>query len=218
MSEVVEGLYKGLDRLIGTHSDHQKLQEEFSLILSSFRHSQNHADHESHETRKIIFQHELTLAYLKDYFKKQSFSEESRTRAEKLYKESLSNYRLKLDIANQDLIKEISKNSILQQQVDTLSQQIKELKKKSFKRSNLDNLNEELICLKCKKIYKELENFNWSCRTHLSEFNGSEFWCCGSKNKESSGCVIQKHASFEYGNANDGENRQFNDFCAVRFK
>lgn len=52
---------------------------------------------------------------------------------------------------------------------------------------------QDKVCGTCSKIYNELENFNWSCRTHISTWNGKMYWCCGKTHKLSFGCKIQKH-------------------------
>jgi hypothetical protein len=38
----------------------------------------------------------------------------------------------------------------------------------------------------------ESENFNWSCRTHQSEFGGEMWWCCGKIGKDAIGCKFSK--------------------------
>jgi hypothetical protein len=40
------------------------------------------------------------------------------------------------------------------------------------------------MCKKCSKEYSEKENFNWSCRTHKSEWSGEMWFCCGKDKKE----------------------------------
>lgn len=40
------------------------------------------------------------------------------------------------------------------------------------------------VCKNCGKDYLEKENYNWSCRTHRSEFSGEIWWCCGKENKD----------------------------------
>jgi hypothetical protein len=40
------------------------------------------------------------------------------------------------------------------------------------------------ICKKCAKEYNEKENFNWSCRTHKSDWSGEMWFCCGKDKKE----------------------------------
>jgi len=39
----------------------------------------------------------------------------------------------------------------------------------------------------------EGENFNWSCRTHRSEYGGEMWWCCGKLSKDAPGCKFAKH-------------------------
>jgi hypothetical protein len=59
------------------------------------------------------------------------------------------------------------------------------------------------ICKNCTKEYNEKDNFNWSCKTHKSEWSGEVdpvtkkekgmYWCCGNERKESQGCISGKH-------------------------
>jgi hypothetical protein len=53
--------------------------------------------------------------------------------------------------------------------------------------------DEKLSCKFCGLDFVESENFNWSCRTHRSEYSGEMWWCCGKLNKEALGCKFQKH-------------------------
>ena len=50
-------------------------------------------------------------------------------------------------------------------------------------------------CKKCNKEYNEKENFNWSCRTHQSDWGGEMWWCCGKPGKDQPGCKFSKHES-----------------------
>lgn len=49
------------------------------------------------------------------------------------------------------------------------------------------------VCKNCSKEFNEKENFNWSCRTHQSEWGGEMWWCCGKRGKEQPGCKFSKH-------------------------
>lgn len=51
------------------------------------------------------------------------------------------------------------------------------------------------VCKNCGKDYVEKENFNWSCRTHLGEWSGEIWWCCGKSNLDSLGCKYQRHVT-----------------------
>jgi hypothetical protein len=48
-------------------------------------------------------------------------------------------------------------------------------------------------CRVCTVDYNEKENYNWSCRTHQSEYGGEMWWCCGKKGKDQPGCKFAKH-------------------------
>lgn len=50
-------------------------------------------------------------------------------------------------------------------------------------------------CMNCKNEYKDSENFNWSCRTHPSDWGGSLWWCCGKSDPNHLGCKFGKHVS-----------------------
>ena len=73
-----------------------------------------------------------------------------------------------------------------------LRQRIQRIKNKRFRIE--DN---QKICKKCTREYLEKENFNWSCKTHQSEWSSDAqmWWCCGKTTKEADGCKIAKHES-----------------------
>ncbi|CDW73124.1 ankyrin repeat domain containing protein [Stylonychia lemnae] len=52
---------------------------------------------------------------------------------------------------------------------------------------------DQKICKNCGKEYLQNENFNWSCRTHRSDWGGEMWWCCGKTKKEAPGCKYAKH-------------------------
>jgi hypothetical protein len=75
------------------------------------------------------------------------------------------------------------------------------------RKGNFDR--EQKICKNCAKEFTEKENFNWSCRTHMSEFGGEMWWCCGKRGKEQPGCKFNKHESREDDNSDgDDTNKQ----------
>lgn len=55
----------------------------------------------------------------------------------------------------------------------------------------------EKICVNCKKVYQDDSNFNWSCKTHVSQYSSEFWWCCGKTNKDDEGCKITFHTSKE---------------------
>ena len=61
-------------------------------------------------------------------------------------------------------------------------------------------------CKNCNNEYRENENFNWSCRTHQSEWGGEMWWCCGKRGKDQPGCKFSKHESKD--DAEDDEEKK----------
>ena len=49
------------------------------------------------------------------------------------------------------------------------------------------------LCRNCRREYLESENFNWSCRTHQSDWGGAMWWCCGKTSVHAAGCKFAKH-------------------------
>ncbi|KAF4652111.1 hypothetical protein FOL46_009900 [Perkinsus olseni] len=78
----------------------------------------------------------------------------------------------------------------LQEDRDKLKQRLK----KYYARRRLFELDQR-TCKNCNKEYMESANFNWSCRTHQSEFGGELWWCCGKPGKDATGCKFAKHES-----------------------
>ena len=65
-----------------------------------------------------------------------------------------------------------------------------------------------MICGKCGKDFNEKENFNWSCRTHKSEWSGDMWWCCGKRTKEAYGCKYGKHEIKKDDDDDDDEDKE----------
>ena len=57
---------------------------------------------------------------------------------------------------------------------EKMKERVKKLKQR---RGKFDD--QEKVCKNCGKDYIETDNFNWSCRTHRSEYSGEIWWCCG---------------------------------------
>jgi hypothetical protein len=72
-----------------------------------------------------------------------------------------------------------------------LRKRIEKMKQMSLK------MYHKKICKNCLKEYDDDANYNWSCRTHQSEYGGVIWWCCGRKNKDDLGCKYSKHETRE---------------------
>lgn len=215
MCEVIEGLYKGLDRLIGSSSDSCKLNEEFSLIFSSAKNHFESSNYFISEAELAIKEKDLVLADFKNYDEQRNSFEETKTKILKYYKESTTSLRDDLITKKTELEVEKQKSQTLSKQVEGLTSELATLKKRYIKISPGFNQFSEMICQNCKKLYKETENFNWSCRYHNSEFNGSLYWCCGNTKKDSIGCIVAKHECIE--EFSESNTKSKSNFCSVIF-
>ena len=92
----------------------------------------------------------------------------------------------------EELNKQEKFNKQLLMERDKMKQRFIKLKNRRFK---IDQ--DQKICKKCGKEYNEKENYNWSCRTHQSDWGGEMWWCCGKTSKDDSGCKFSKHESKE---------------------
>lgn len=98
---------------------------------------------------------------------------------------------------------------MLQEELEKARDQLAKTEK-SLKTSNTDNMRmrqriQKLktkkgridqgieICRNCGKDYNEKENYNWSCRTHYSEYGGEMWWCCLKFGQKALGCKFDKH-------------------------
>jgi hypothetical protein len=90
------------------------------------------------------------------------------------------------------------KTSDLEKKFGDASEELHKLRVKLKQRKNNgSNLNEERFCSRCQKTFTEVDNFNWSCKTHHGTIFENVYWCCGKVGKDSLGCVIGKHVSKE---------------------
>lgn len=112
--------------------------------------------------------------------------------------------RLLLQVAQQD-----KRFFDLSEEFSKLRQRVKQFKQ----RRKAHGEEEERICKKCQRVYEESENYNWSCRTHQSDFSGEVWWCCGKAGREAAGCRVAKHESKE---DEDGDSTDKKEQEAVR--
>ena len=84
---------------------------------------------------------------------------------------------------------EINSKTILDQ-YEHLKIKMKQLQSK---KNVTENSADEKLCQRCKKVYRESDNFNWSCKIHFSTYSGEIWWCCGKKGESAPGCRSSKH-------------------------
>ena len=67
-----------------------------------------------------------------------------------------------------------------------------------------------MFCRNCGKEFHEKENFNWSCRTHRSDYGGEMWWCCGKRGNTQPGCKFAKHECKDEDEEDDENDKEKN--------
>ena len=121
-------------------------------------------------------------------FKMQVFSASLKEKADKV-----SLQLIKLNEKYQSAMNELyAKTGIIKNQMTEcagLKERIQLLRKK---KGNM-HADSSKICKNCNKDFNDKENFNWSCRTHHSQYSGEIWWCCGKQSIDALGCRFSAH-------------------------
>ncbi len=115
-----------------------------------------------------------------------------------------------LQLAQEENKSQWEKTKSLEKKLKEFETESKKLKlqiiRLKLRKGRSENMSK--ICKNCSKEYAEKENFNWSCRTHQSDWGGEVWWCCGKRGIDQPGCKFGKHKSKEEeGDSDDSQNR-----------
>jgi DNA repair exonuclease SbcCD ATPase subunit len=144
---------------------------------------------------QVIADADNYLSTAKDAIKKKEKLETER-------KHSIAIFLAKTNQFNTDEKEYIAKINDLTYEVDKLLKSVRLLTDEKTKmkdritklknKRGVVNMDQKQ-CSLCSKEFLEKENFNWSCRTHKSEWSGEMWWCCGKTSKGAHGCGVSKH-------------------------
>ena len=139
----------------------------------------------------------------RDQFKdevKEVVEQKTKVEREKLFytiqtKEQIARLNTEIKTLTEDLDKQIDELVNSQKQCKMLIVEREKMKQRISKLKNSKGRVDHgiKICRNCGKEFHEKENFNWSCRTHMSDFGGEMWWCCGKRGKDQPGCKFAKH-------------------------
>lgn len=199
MTEHLKGLYEAVADCLNVHSLQDKLSNELSTVVACSKPllgQDTYLKEQSGFTKLVLddTQHDLDLSV--------TMLKETKREKDKLslvFKE----YSTRMEKKSADLAAE---NQSLQEQYDSLvikhaslGEEYEKIRQRAkayhSKKKQFDQV-EEKVCKRCLKIYIDTENYNWSCKTHSSEFGGEIYWCCG-KAKDGPGCRLAKHENKE---------------------
>jgi hypothetical protein len=218
MCDMLEGLYKSFDSLVGSYSVTNKIYDEYQVMTNVFGDIvKEHVDNQSTFRRAVVDRDNVRTAYNALLEKRENYDD--------VRGKVIKSYKTTIKILRQDLENERKKREVLTQEFEELEKkythtntELNSLRRKIMKqlKSTEAFLHVTKVCINCSQVYTEEGNFNWSCRTHLSKYNGENYWCCGSSDRHAVGCVSGKHACKE-----DGEHDLHKGmllFCSVKYR
>lgn len=197
MCERLEGLYKSFDVLIGSKSSSAKLDEEFTRLAEAFKGLLNDFNVVNDFAYEAVQSKEAITNEMQNMVEKKANFEDLKIRLMKGYKDSISILKADLESVNFEKDKLLAQNQDLENSVKKLLNELDTFKVKYPKYSYTASLVKtfEKVCQNCRQVFKDAENFNWSCKTHPSAYSGILYWCCGNTDKNSQGCKSSMHVT-----------------------
>ncbi|OMJ71715.1 hypothetical protein SteCoe_30001 [Stentor coeruleus] len=195
--EKFKGMHNAFNSLIGSHSLYTKSTEEVKIILNSAKESYISYNKLKKDTEKIIFERDNYLYALINLEESKFDVDIQKEKLIKLFKEKFSQAQKDLFQANEEREHLKTKCYELDKNYQDLQEEFKKFRQKVKVRYISLSRNEEKFCKNCQKTYFESDNFNWSCKTHISKLTSNIYWCCGQTGKKAPGCSISKHYAKE---------------------
>lgn len=194
IGERLKGLNDAVVHLLGLHGLQSKYSQEFlhtfEAVIKLAEYTQNCMEHiESITQERDLFQLNATQAMmLRDLAMKE------RNKLYNLYKDKTTRLKTELQDALTESEAYRRKHVDLEKSHSILGEEFANLRNKLNQFSIRKKVvSSDKICKRCKKLYNEFLNFNWSCRTHQSDYSGEIWWCCGKPDKDDKGCITAKH-------------------------
>lgn len=194
IGERLKGINDAFVHLLGLHGLQAKYSKEFNqtfeTVVKLAEHNQSCMQNIEFITQeRDLFHLNATEAML---YRDLALKERSKILI--LYKEKTS--RLETDLKDANGQSEAYRKNLVNLEKsysrvgDEFAKLRKKLKQNPIRKTAVDD---DKICKRCKKFYNDFSNFNWSCRTHQSEYSGEIWWCCGKSDKDDIGCITAKH-------------------------
>lgn len=217
--ERLEGLHKALESLLGIYSSNNKITDEFSVVIDLVKILNTDFKEVHEKVNKVVREKDEIVNLSKDFLEQRLGLDDKKNKIIKAFKDSKkdldqalaieksTNEKLKIKLVDQEKI------------ISCLNTELSGLKQKCtrFNTSLAVVSEEEKVCVNCRKVYKESENYNWSCRYHMSKYSGVLYWCCGQNDKFVQGCISAKHMIIEPKEKKGESSMQVQPFCSVIF-
>jgi DNA repair exonuclease SbcCD ATPase subunit len=200
IGERLKGLYEAVFHLSDRKGTEDKLTTEVSLMAAMCRDVTGQISSTLTKVGESLYDRDQIRADFTEMSRLRLETKEERDRIAAAAKEQIALLNARCDKASDELEAEKLEAVKLQKQFEDLIEEHEKLRQKMkqnrLKRKQYGEM-EEKICMKCQKIFQDSENFNWSCRTHKSEYSNEMWWCCGKTSRDAAGCIVSKHQSKE---------------------
>jgi hypothetical protein len=196
IGERLKGLNDSLMRISGLYGLHTKTTQEFDKVIEAVKVLADYNSNFMKDLDSIIEDRDLNRLNANQAMLIQEIAVKDRAKIFNLYKDKTTKLKAELQQAleqvesyRQDLVD-------LHKTYQGVVEESYKLKKRLSAYNNSKSYsNSDKICKRCKRLYSELTNYNWSCKSHPSEYSGEIWWCCGKANKNDPGCIATKHES-----------------------
>jgi len=200
IGERLKGLYEAIMHVSDRQGTELKLSSEVAIIAQVCNSITNQLSSTLTTVGESLYNRDQIRTDFAEMAELRREAKEDRDRIAAAAKEQIALLNAKCEKVSEELEAEKLETVKLQKQFEDLIDEHEKLRQKMkqnrLKRKQYGEL-EEKICMKCQKIFQDSENFNWSCRTHKSEYGNEMWWCCGKTSRDAAGCIVSKHQSKE---------------------
>ena len=174
LCERLKGCYEALSYFIGSFSIIEKQNNEILLFHTI---SKNLAkDHRNlvNDLKKVLEKRDSLIEENIEIIDLKTNILSEREKLMKNFKEKFKDMRLELNNSNFEIENLKGKNSELEKKYSDVSEELKKIRNKAkvqFSRSF--STDEEKYCSKCQKAFRDVDNYNWSCRVHKAKLQNN---------------------------------------------
>jgi hypothetical protein len=198
IGEKLKGLYFAIADIAGSHFLEKKVAREIAFLAECGAILGQDLTGKTQNIADLIEQRDSLTAELKESVQFRGEMKEERDKLTKIAKERVSLLQSRISFLEEEntkhiesLLKSEKRTKDLADEYEKLRLKLKQFRQKRKQYGEQD----EKVCKYCQKMFVESENYNWSCRTHPSEYGSEMYWCCGREGRDAPGCRTSKHES-----------------------
>lgn len=196
IGEKLKGLYFAIADIAGSHFKEKKVGKEISTLAECGNSLQLYLTTSHQDIASLLLQRDSLTSELTESVLIRGEMKEERDKVTKITKERISQLQSRIGYLEEENTKHVESLSKAEKRNKDLADEYEKLRLKlkqfRLKRKQYGE-QEEKVCRHCQRMYIESENYNWSCRTHASEYGSEMYWCCGRVGRDAPGCRTSKH-------------------------